>query len=81
MAMFKMQGSFIDNLPKIYGFYTGGFILFVGLMAIAESMGVKEDTIGLLFVGFTIFIYALIGWMSRTMQLDAYYVAGRHYTY
>jgi cation/acetate symporter len=75
--MFKMQGSFIDNLPKIYGFYTGGFILFVGLMAIAESMGMKEDTIGLFFVGFTIFIYALIGWMSRTMQLDAYYVAGR----
>ncbi|MDH5578497.1 MAG: cation acetate symporter [Betaproteobacteria bacterium] len=75
--MFRMQGSFIDNLPKIYGYYTGGFLLFVGLMALAEKMGVKEDTIGLLFVGFTIFIYALIGWLSRTMQLDAYYVAGR----
>jgi cation/acetate symporter len=46
-------------------------------MAIAERMGMKEDTIGLMFVGFTIFIYALIGWLSRTMQLDAYYVAGR----
>ncbi|MEX2197255.1 MAG: sodium:solute symporter family protein [Burkholderiales bacterium] len=77
MAMFKMQGTFIDNLPKIYGYYTGGFLLFVGLMAVAESMGVKEDTIGIMFVGFTIFIYALIGWLSRTMQLDAYYVAGR----
>jgi cation/acetate symporter len=77
MSLFKMQGSFIDNLPKIYTFYTGGFLLFVGLMAIAESMGVKEDTIGIMFVGFTIFIYALIGWLSRTMQLDAYYVAGR----
>jgi cation/acetate symporter len=72
-----MQGSFIDNLPKIYGFYTGGFVVFVGLMAVAEQMGMKEDTIGLMFVGFTIFIYALIGWLSRTMQLDAYYVAGR----
>jgi cation/acetate symporter len=72
-----MQGSFIDNLPKIYGFYTGGFVLFIGAMAIAETMGMKEDTIGLMFVGFTIFIYALIGWLSRTMQLDAYYVAGR----
>jgi cation/acetate symporter len=77
MALFRMQGSFIDNLPKIYGIYTGGFIVFVGLMAIAESMGVKEDTIGLLFVGFTVVIYAVIGWLSRTMQLDAYYVAGR----
>jgi cation/acetate symporter len=37
----------------------------------------KADTIGLMFVGFTIFIYALIGWLSRTMQIDAYYVAGR----
>jgi cation/acetate symporter len=72
-----MQGSFIDNLPKIYGFYTGGFLLFVGLMAIAESMGMTADTIGIMFVGFTIFIYALIGWLSRTMQIDAYYVAGR----
>jgi cation/acetate symporter len=72
-----MQGSFIDNLPKIYGFYTGGFVVFIALMAVAEQMGVKEDTIGLMFVGFTLFIYALIGWLSRTMQLDAYYVAGR----
>jgi len=77
MSFFRMQGSFVDNLPKIYGFYTGGFVVFVALMALAERMGMKEDTIGLFFVGFTIFIYALIGWLSRTMQLDAYYVAGR----
>jgi cation/acetate symporter len=77
MSFFRMQGSFIDNLPKIYGFYTGGFIVFVLLMAVLEQMGMKEDTIGLFFVGFTIFIYALIGWLSRTMQIDAYYVAGR----
>jgi cation/acetate symporter len=72
-----MQGSFIDNLPKIYGFYTGGFVLFIGLMAIAEKAGMSADTIGIMFVAFTIAIYALIGWLSRTMQLDAYYVAGR----
>ncbi|HEY5636823.1 MAG TPA: sodium:solute symporter family protein [Burkholderiales bacterium] len=77
MSFFRMQGAFIDNLPKIYGFYTGGFVVFVALMALAEKMGMKEDTIGLMFVGFTIAIYALIGWLSRTMQLDAYYVAGR----
>src|SRR3990167_5930014 len=77
MSFFRMQGSFIDNLPKIYGFYTGGFVAFVLLMAVLEQFGMKEDTIGLMFVGFTIFIYALIGWLSRTMQLDAYYGAGR----
>ena len=73
----KMKGAFIDNLPKIYGLYTGGFLLFVGLMAILESLGVAADTIGILFVLFTVVIYAAIGWLSRTMQVDAYYVAGR----
>jgi cation/acetate symporter len=77
MSFFRMQGSFIDNLPKIYGFYTGGFVIFIGLMALAEKAGMSADTIGIMFVGFTIVIYALIGWLSRTMQLDAYYVAGR----
>ena len=72
-----MQGSFVDNLPKIYGMYTGGFIVFIGLMAILEQMGVSADVIGILFVGFTVVIYAAIGWLSRTMQVDAYYVAGR----
>lgn len=72
-----MKGSFIDNLPKIYGMYTGGFIAFILLMAILEQMGLGADTIGILFVAFTIFIYAAIGWLSRTMQVDAYYVAGR----
>jgi len=77
MSLFRMSGTFVENLPKIYGFYTGGFIVFILIMALLEQAGLKEDTIGLLFVGFTIFIYALIGWLSRTMQLDAYYVAGR----
>lgn len=72
-----MKGSFIENLPKIYGLYTGGFILFIILMAILEQMGMEADTIGILFVCFTVVIYAGIGWLSRTMQVDAYYVAGR----
>ncbi|WP_025770594.1 sodium:solute symporter family protein [Thioalkalivibrio sp. HK1] len=73
----KKSGNFIDNLPKIYGIYTGGFLVFILLMAVLEQMGVSADTIGILFVGFTVFIYAAIGWLSRTMQVDAYYVAGR----
>ena len=78
MAMFgDFKGDFIANLPKIYGLYTGGFLAFVLLMAVFEQMGMSADTIGILFVAFTIAIYALIGWLSRTMQVDAYYVAGR----
>ena len=72
-----IKGKFIDNLPKVYGIYTGGFIGFIILMAIAEQMGMSAKAIGVCFVAFTIFIYALIGWLSRTAQADAYYVAGR----
>ncbi len=71
------RGNFIDNLPKIYGIYTGGFIAFIILMAIGEQMGMTKDAIGICFVGFTIFIYAAIGWLSRTAQASNYYVAGR----
>src|SRR5690606_12237033 len=63
--------------PKIYGIYTGGFVVFIFLMAILESFGMSAETIGILFVSFTVVIYAVIGWLSRTMQVDAYYVAGR----
>ncbi|MBU29246.1 MAG: cation acetate symporter [Gammaproteobacteria bacterium] len=72
-----MEGKFTDNLGKIYGLYTGGFIGFIILMAILEQMGMSAATIGILFVAFTIVVYAGIGWLSRTMEVSAYYVAGR----
>jgi cation/acetate symporter len=69
--------SFIQNLPKIYGVYTGGFLAFFLLMAFFETLGMSADVIGILFVAFTIGIYAFIGILSRTMAVEAYYVAGR----
>jgi len=78
MPILKKGTTFIENLPRIYGLYTGGFLLFFGLMALFEKYGgMSADTIGIMFVGFTVVIYAVIGWLSRTMQVDAYYVAGR----
>ena len=73
----NLKDNFIENLPKIYGMYTGGFLVFILLMAVFEQMGMQADTIGILFVAFTVVIYAAIGWLSRTMQVDTYYVAGR----
>ena len=32
-----IKGNFIDNLPRVYGIYTGGFIGFIIIMAIAEQ--------------------------------------------
>ena len=76
--MFK--GDFIKNLPKIYGTYTGGFLVFIILMAIAEQAGVSAKNIGVMFVAFTVLIYAAIGYLSRTINVDAYYVACLLYT-
>ena len=36
-----LKGGFIKNLPKIYGLYTGGFAVFIILMAIAEGFGLS----------------------------------------
>ncbi|MEY3961902.1 MAG: hypothetical protein RLZ08_279, partial [Pseudomonadota bacterium] len=38
--MAKTSKQFIQDLPKIYGTYTGGFLLFIIVMGIAEKMGV-----------------------------------------
>jgi hypothetical protein len=70
-----IKGNFIDNLPKIYGIYTGGFIAFIIIMAIGEQMGMTSKAIGISFVAFTVAIYAIIGWLSRTAQASNYYVA------
>ena len=69
--------SFVDNLGKVYAMYTLGFLAFFALMAILEQLGAGARLIGILFLLFTIAIYAIIGYLSRTMQVDAYYVAGR----
>ncbi len=70
-------GDFTSNLGRVYALYTGGFFAFVLLMYICELSGVPPVYIGYMFVAFTIGVYALIGILSRTMQVSEYYVAGR----
>ena len=74
--MNKKKG-FIENLGRIYGFYTLGFLGFVVLMAVLEQLGVPNKVIGYLFIAMTICIYAVIGVLARTAQVSQYYVAGR----
>jgi cation/acetate symporter len=71
------SGGFTDNLGKVYALYTGGFVAFVIFIAVLEQLGVPNNILGYLFVVFTIGVYAMIGIMSRTMQVSEYYVAGR----
>jgi cation/acetate symporter len=71
------QKTFTQQLTKYYTFYTGGFVLFVILLAIAEQMGLPRLYIGYVFLLATIGLYAGIGFMSRTADVAEYYVAGR----
>jgi cation/acetate symporter len=71
------QQTFNQQLKKYYAFYTGGFVLFVVLLAIAEQMGLPRKAIGYVFLLATIGLYAGIGVMSRTADIAEYYVAGR----
>ncbi|HYC48130.1 MAG TPA: sodium:solute symporter family protein [Burkholderiales bacterium] len=75
-AAFNQQ-SFTQQLKRYYGLYTGGFIAFIILLAIAEQMGLSRQYIGYAFLFATIGLYAMIGIMSRTVEVAEYYVAGR----
>ncbi len=72
-----IKGKFIDNLPKVYGIYTGGFIGFIILMAIGEQMGMTAKANRYCFCSFYN-IHLCINRLSiKNGSTDAYYVAGR----
>jgi len=73
----QSQKAFKAQLTKVYGFYTGGFALFVIALTILEQMGLPRQTIGYVFLAATVLLYAGIGVMSRTSDAAEYYVAGR----
>ncbi len=71
------NAAFKKSLNKVYTWYTGGFIAFVIVLAIAEQMGLSRAWIGYIFLAATVLLYAGIGVMSRTNDAAEYYVAGR----
>ncbi len=76
-AAASSQKAFTAQLKKVYGFYTGGFVVFVVALAILEQMGLPKATMGYIFLAATILLYAGIGVLSRTNDAAEYYVAGR----
>jgi cation/acetate symporter len=69
--------AFFNQLRKYYTWYTGGFVVFLIGLAIAEQMGLPKVWIGYVFLFATIALYAGIGIMARTADVAEYYVAGR----
>jgi cation/acetate symporter len=77
MSGSTQKDPFIASLGKIYAGYTGGFAVFVIILAILEQLGVPSRILGYAFVFLTIAVYAYIGIISRTAMVAEYYVAGR----
>ena len=71
------QDQFKSMLKKVYSWYTGGFVLFIIVLGIAEQFGLPRNWIGYIFLLATVGLYAGIGIMSRTADIAEYYVAGR----
>jgi len=69
--------AFKAQLQKYYTWYTGGFLVFLFSLAIAEQLGMSRAWIGYWFLFATIGLYAGIGIMTRTTEAAEYYVAGR----
>ena len=69
--------AFRRRLDRIYLRYTAGFIVFVGVLAVLERMGLPRRWIGVVFLLATVGLYAGIGIISRTTDAVEYYVAGR----
>jgi cation/acetate symporter len=73
----EANAAFKKQLNKVYGWYTGGFVIFVAVLAVLEQMGMSRSTMGIVFLIATVALYAGIGIMSRTNDAAEYYVAGR----
>jgi cation/acetate symporter len=73
----QSQSQFNAMLKKVYGMYTGGFVVFIILLAILEQFGLPRNWIGYIFLLATVGLYAGIGIVSRTADIAEYYVAGR----
>ncbi len=71
------RAAFKKQLHTVYRWYTGGFIAFIIVLAIAERMGLSRAAIGIVFLLSTVALYAGIGIMTRTNDISEYYVAGR----
>jgi cation/acetate symporter len=67
----------LTRLQRYYLYYTGGFLAFIGALAVLERHGMPPRWVGYAFLIFTISMYAGIGIISRTSDVSEYYVAGR----
>ncbi|MCS7013726.1 MAG: cation acetate symporter [Chloroherpetonaceae bacterium] len=66
------------KLRNIFTLYTAGFAALVIIVGLLEAAGVLQlQGISWIFMGFSVLVYAMIGFITRTSDPSEYYVAGR----
>lgn len=65
------------RLNEWIAIYVCVFIALIAALVLAERLGVRKDVIGWTLLGFTIILYAVVGFLSRTAVPLQYYIAGR----
>ncbi|QQX83259.1 VC_2705 family sodium/solute symporter [Cupriavidus necator] len=73
----EAQSRFRRRLLLYYGLFTLGLFGFVGMMGLLEKSNADALWLGYVFLFITIAIYACIGLICRTSDLNEYYVASR----
>ena len=66
-----------NQLRKYYTWYTGGFIVFLLVLAVAEQMGLSRQYIGYAFLFAPLPCTQALGIAGHTADVAEYYVAGR----
>ena len=69
--------SLFQRMLRYYGYFTLALVVFFLLIAALEWVGVPHKPLGYLLLFATILIYAGIGFMAKTTNINDYYVAGR----
>ncbi len=71
------KNQFLHQLARFYLLITLIFGVAVLVVGTLEEAGAPNASLVYGFIAFTIVLYAVIGLMSRTTDIDAYYVANR----
>ncbi len=73
----NVSSNFQQRLVRYYGLYAAAVVAFILSMGLLEWAGVASRLLGYLFLFVTLGLYAGIGFLSRTANVDEYYIAGR----
>ncbi len=69
--------TFSGRMALRYAWFVGLFVLMLGMMSLAERLGLSRSWIGASFLVLTVAAYAIIGFVGRTSDEVEYFVAGR----